>query len=605
MWPIKRNWICAVCGLSHASRDKFCRNCGTKRKELHDKYEVFISYRRRGGADTASVIQLALENFDKRVFLDVQQLEVGRFDEHIFRVIRRSASFVLVLSKNSLDECVNDEDWFRQEIVCAIEQGIRIIPVYLPDFSFPAEETFSLLPSAMHVLPNLQAVQWDAARRDNAVRKILDATVSMQWDLVGVQNGENRSHHEMPVSITEKGQTVAKTSQVSVGTSKVHDGAVVATAVSPDQTTLATAGDDGFLRLWNIGDSISLEREIPHSPRVSSGEIMFSPGGTRLITKSVSDKEDLATLSIFSFPDCELIAKRSVGVATGYWGEGLMFNETSMSSDDKIVVVPSVGTATLKQNRLIPWTYLRVMSTVDGQQLMEIDATKCLGISPDCTQLAATTSTHISDIDTGQIHERGISMCKIPDLDSCRLVYPAPDNAKFYLNDSWNRLFVQEKQSLSVVSFPDGNVIQKHDFSPINNDQGERDGLIFSHNGGYCVRWTNRGKAQIFDLKTGHSSPLFAAYDQDLNWRPLYIAPDETYFVVLTWKGFIYEGAVQESPCLKIFSIPDGKLQLKIDMKNAPLCGAFHQGNGSFFTGDIKGNVCRWDLNRGICLDEI
>lgn len=176
-----KKWKCAVCGETHPASAKFCDKCGTQRKEYRDRYDLFMSYRRDGGGEVATIIQLALEKFKKSVFLDVMELQVGRFDERILEVIEQSDAFVLVMSEGCLDRCVNKSDWLKREIVHAISLDKRVIPIHLPKFSFPDEEKLSLLPDEMRVLPNLQAVAWDAANVDTTVRRILDAMVSPQW----------------------------------------------------------------------------------------------------------------------------------------------------------------------------------------------------------------------------------------------------------------------------------------------------------------------------------------------------------------------------------------------------------------------------------------
>ena len=52
------------------------------------KYDVFISYRRSNGSHLASLLYLYLTNRNLKVFLDVESLEGGKFEDDISKSIR-------------------------------------------------------------------------------------------------------------------------------------------------------------------------------------------------------------------------------------------------------------------------------------------------------------------------------------------------------------------------------------------------------------------------------------------------------------------------------------------------------------------------------------
>lgn len=99
------------------------------------KYDIFISYRRVGGAQYARILQLMLTQRGYKVFLDYDELTDGKFGDHIREAIKDAPIFMLVLSKDALDRCRNEGDWVRREIQLAIKEGKHIIPVN-PDNSF-------------------------------------------------------------------------------------------------------------------------------------------------------------------------------------------------------------------------------------------------------------------------------------------------------------------------------------------------------------------------------------------------------------------------------------------------------------------------------------
>ena len=68
-------------------------------------YDIFISYRRVGGADFARQMQLALKTKGYNVFLDFDELKDGVFDRRIETAIKSSKVFIFILSPHSLDRC--------------------------------------------------------------------------------------------------------------------------------------------------------------------------------------------------------------------------------------------------------------------------------------------------------------------------------------------------------------------------------------------------------------------------------------------------------------------------------------------------------------------
>jgi hypothetical protein len=113
----------------------------------HPNYDVFISYRRELDAQAARLIRAELQNRGSRVFLDVDDLRPGQFDDALLERIRETSNFVLILSAGSLDRCSEQDDWLRKEIVCALAHDRTIIPVLMPGFAFPAEQA---LPDELH-----------------------------------------------------------------------------------------------------------------------------------------------------------------------------------------------------------------------------------------------------------------------------------------------------------------------------------------------------------------------------------------------------------------------------------------------------------------------
>ncbi len=97
---------------------------------------IFISYRRDGGSDVARILQAFLEGQGYDVFLDVDTLGSGHFDEQLLAEIRARRHFLIICSSGSLDRCTNEEDWVRRELAEALRCSRNIIPIVVPGFSW-------------------------------------------------------------------------------------------------------------------------------------------------------------------------------------------------------------------------------------------------------------------------------------------------------------------------------------------------------------------------------------------------------------------------------------------------------------------------------------
>jgi hypothetical protein len=106
------------------------------------KFKIFISYRRKGGYDTAKLIYDRLRMDGYSVSFDIDTLESGNFDNELEKRIKKCKDFILILSPGIFD-CFSEEnynpkdDWVRIEIACAIKANKNIVPLVLEDFTYP------------------------------------------------------------------------------------------------------------------------------------------------------------------------------------------------------------------------------------------------------------------------------------------------------------------------------------------------------------------------------------------------------------------------------------------------------------------------------------
>jgi hypothetical protein len=122
-----------------------------------DAYDIFISYRRAHGSESARLIRAELQQFGLHIFLDVDDLHPGNFEKEILHRIATSPNYIVILSSGALDRCVDKEDRFRQEIAQAIITKRNIIPILMPGFEFSEKQA---LPNDIQELRLYQSVTY-------------------------------------------------------------------------------------------------------------------------------------------------------------------------------------------------------------------------------------------------------------------------------------------------------------------------------------------------------------------------------------------------------------------------------------------------------------
>ena len=118
-------------------------------------YDTFISYRRNTGSQPASRIYDYLLSKNRAPFLDVAEINGGRFDDQLRNRVRQAFNFVLVLSANALDRCNEENDWLTEEIYTALKYNKNIVLAMEDNFIFPPADS---LPEKIRPIVNFQAV---------------------------------------------------------------------------------------------------------------------------------------------------------------------------------------------------------------------------------------------------------------------------------------------------------------------------------------------------------------------------------------------------------------------------------------------------------------
>lgn len=94
-------------------------------------YDVFISYRRKGGSEKAQLVksEIKLRGVEEeRIFLDTHNLHEGDFEPKIKIAVEQSQCVVVVISNGCFDE-VKETDFWYVEIKEALLQGKKVVPI--------------------------------------------------------------------------------------------------------------------------------------------------------------------------------------------------------------------------------------------------------------------------------------------------------------------------------------------------------------------------------------------------------------------------------------------------------------------------------------------
>ncbi|XP_019620754.1 PREDICTED: sterile alpha and TIR motif-containing protein 1-like isoform X1 [Branchiostoma belcheri] len=141
------------------------------KESIAPKLDVFISYRRATGSQLASLLKVHLQLRGFNVFIDVEKLEAGKFDNKLLENVKKAKNFILVLTPNALDRCLTDtegKDWVRKEIVAAIESSCNIVPV-MSSFYWPKPED---LPEDMRAVCYFNGIKWIHDYQDACIDKL-------------------------------------------------------------------------------------------------------------------------------------------------------------------------------------------------------------------------------------------------------------------------------------------------------------------------------------------------------------------------------------------------------------------------------------------------
>ena len=182
---------CGVVNSIHRQRIFEAIHGGNSLYDMDNKpLDAFISYRRSTGSQLASLLKVHLQLRGFTVFIDVERLEAGKFDNNLLQSISQAKYFLLVLTPNALDRCLGDDeskDWVHREIVAALESDCKIIPI-IDNFQWPMPEE---LPEDMRAVCYFNGVRWVHDYQDACVDKL---DKFMRSEVNKEHSGSNNMH---------------------------------------------------------------------------------------------------------------------------------------------------------------------------------------------------------------------------------------------------------------------------------------------------------------------------------------------------------------------------------------------------------------------------
>lgn len=135
-----------------------------------EKYDVFISYRRKGAGDIALFLHDALQKKNLNVFRDLSDLLQGPFPEALQNHVVNTPNFIIILSPNCFNKRAAEEDYFRKEIALAVKAKKKIIPILVDKFKFPGKDA---LPARMRAVLEQNCVGYSDEYPEAMIERIM------------------------------------------------------------------------------------------------------------------------------------------------------------------------------------------------------------------------------------------------------------------------------------------------------------------------------------------------------------------------------------------------------------------------------------------------
>lgn len=141
---------------------------------------VFISYRRSVSAYQARAVYQDLRSHGWDVFMDVENLDSGKFEDIIMNQIAARAHFVVLLSPGAVERFTSADDFMRREIEHAMELKRNVIPLLLNGFEFNRNVARKYLKGKLADLPRYNALTITHEQFEPAMTRLRDQFLQLR-----------------------------------------------------------------------------------------------------------------------------------------------------------------------------------------------------------------------------------------------------------------------------------------------------------------------------------------------------------------------------------------------------------------------------------------
>lgn len=183
-------------------------------------YDIFISYRRNGGYETAKHLYDLLTRDGYSVSFDIDTLRNGDFDKLLFKRIEQCKDFILIVDKHAFDRSLDysfdrKKDWLRCELAYALELKKNIIPILLAGVDgFPENLPSDIIAVSMKNGPRHNMYYFDSFYKKLREDFLLSSNNGSKYDFrdllqdndvpIGLEDWDNTGRHSKFIDFLKK-----------------------------------------------------------------------------------------------------------------------------------------------------------------------------------------------------------------------------------------------------------------------------------------------------------------------------------------------------------------------------------------------------------------